>query len=71
MSVQDITERSHTMPRNSSILYRNGRPKGDDSPTYAGVLRMIDGRTFWALLWPRAVKGKTVVELRLIEKDEV
>ena len=70
MSASDISDRAHTMPRNSAVLYRNARPKGEDSPAYAGVLRMIDGRKFWALVWPRTVKGKTVVELKLVEKPE-
>jgi hypothetical protein len=70
MSVSDISGHSHTMPRNSAILYRNTTPKSDDSPAYAGVLRMTDGRKFWALVWPRTVKGKAVVELRLVEKPE-
>jgi hypothetical protein len=42
MSVRDISDRAHTMARNSAILYRNMKPKADDSPTYAGVLRMIE-----------------------------
>jgi hypothetical protein len=70
MSVSDISDRAHTMPRNSAILYRNARPKNDESPAYAGLLRMSDGQKFWALLWRRTVKGKAVVELKLVEKPE-
>ena len=68
---RDATARSSQMPRNSALLYRNLKPKNDDSPAYAGLLRMIDGRTYWALVWPRTVKGKQVVELRLVENPDV
>lgn len=70
MRARDISDQAHSMPRNSAILYRNRRPKSNDSPAYAGVLRMADGRKFWALIWPRAVNGKAVVELKLTEKSE-
>jgi hypothetical protein len=67
---KDVTQQSSSMPRNSALLYRNTNPQNEDSPAYAGFLRMIDGRTFWALIWPRTVKGKQVVELRLVEKPD-
>jgi hypothetical protein len=70
MMVRDITDQSSTMPRNSAILFRNTQPKNDDSPAYGGVLRLDDGRKFWALVWPRTVRGKQVIELRLVKKPE-
>jgi hypothetical protein len=65
---QDITHRASSMGRNCAILYPNTKPKSKDSPAYAGVLRLSDGRTFWALAWERTVKARKVIELELVEK---
>jgi hypothetical protein len=67
---EDATDRAHQMPRNSALLYRNTDPKGVDPAAYRGLLKMADGRVFWVGAWPRLVKGKTVVELRLVERKE-
>jgi len=68
-SPKDVTARFSAMPRNSALLYRNTTPKNIDPPAYKGLLRMADGTDYWALVWPRIVKDKQVVELKLIEKD--
>jgi hypothetical protein len=56
------------MPKNSALLYPNRKPKNKSSPRYLGVLRLDDGRKFWAGLWRRTTNGETVVELRLEPK---
>jgi hypothetical protein len=68
-SYQDVTERSAKMPRGSSLLYKNKRPKDSDSPSYYGLLKMPDGTRFWALVWPRTVRGQIVLELKLARKE--
>jgi hypothetical protein len=65
---RDISSRSHQLGRNSSILYRNRNPKGDDPASYYGLIRIADGQTFWAYIWPRLVNGNAAVELRLKPK---
>jgi hypothetical protein len=64
----DVTARSQSMPRNSALLYRNRTPRNADSPVYLGVLKLADGTTFWVGVWPRSVKGETVVEIQLCPK---
>jgi hypothetical protein len=56
------------MERGTAILYRNLKPVGTDPASYGGVLRLTNGETYWAYIWPRLVRGKTVVELRLTPK---
>jgi hypothetical protein len=66
---QDATGRSHTMPRNSTLLYPNKQPAGADPPQYRGFLKLTDGQTFWISAWGRLVNGQTVVELKLTLKN--
>ncbi len=65
----DVTGRSSQMPRGSTLLYKNKRPKNSESPSYYGLLRMPDGSTYWACVWPRTCKGQTVLELKLAPKN--
>jgi len=70
MAVKDISAKVSSMPRNGSILYRNREPKDGDPASYGGVLRLSDGQTFWAYIWPRKIGDKDVVELKLVPKRE-
>jgi hypothetical protein len=67
---KDITARAPCMQRDTAILYRNRKPSGADPASYGGLLRLADGQTFWAFIWPRLVRGRPVVELRLVRKQE-
>lgn len=67
-SQRDASARSHQMPRNRCLLYRNRNPKNEDSPSYLGVLRLDDGRTFWVGLWKVTVCGQLALEIRLEPK---
>jgi hypothetical protein len=67
---KDITARSSSMPRDSAILYKNSDPKGSDPAAYRGLLKMADAKVYWVGAWPRTVKGRTVIELRLVERKE-
>ena len=67
---KDITSLCSCMPRNGAVLYKNRKPKGVDPASYGGVLRLSNGEAFWAYIWPRVVRGKPVVELRLVPKLE-
>jgi hypothetical protein len=59
------------MPRNSSLLFPNQAPwSGADWAHYRGVLRMLDGRFYWALVWQRICNGRVVLELKLELKEE-
>jgi hypothetical protein len=70
MAVRDISERSSKMGRDAAILYRNRNPKGADPASYGGLLKLADGSTYWAYIWPRTVNNKEVVELRLVPRKE-
>jgi hypothetical protein len=67
----DVTEKSMRMPRNSSLLFANQAPRsGADWAHYRGVLRMLDGRFYWAGIWERTCNGRLVLELKLELKEE-
>jgi hypothetical protein len=67
----DITGKSSRMPRNSALLFPNKAPRsGADWAHYRGVLRLLDGRFFWAGIWPRICNGRPVLELRLELKED-
>jgi hypothetical protein len=67
----DVTEKSMRMPRNSSLLFPNQAPRsGADWAHYRGVLRMLDGRFYWAGIWQRICNGRLVLELKLELKEE-
>jgi hypothetical protein len=70
MPVKDITDKAAHMERGTAILYRNRKPKDGDAAAYGGLLRLSDGQTFWAFIWPRKIGKKDVVELRLVPKRE-
>lgn len=65
----DITNRSSSMPRDSSILYRNEDPKGSDPCHYRGLMRDATGELFWIRAWVRIVKDKRVLEIRKTPKN--
>jgi hypothetical protein len=59
------------MGRNSSLLFPNQAPRsGADWAHYRGVLRMLDGRFYWAGIWQRICNGRLVLELKLELKEE-
>jgi hypothetical protein len=67
----DVTGKSSKMPRNSSLLFPNQAPRsGADWAHFRGVLRMLDGRFYWAGVWERICNGRLVLELKLELKDE-
>jgi hypothetical protein len=67
----DVSEKSMRMPRNSALLYPNQAPRsGADWAYYRGVLRMLDGRLYWAGIWQRICNGRMVLELKLELKEE-
>jgi hypothetical protein len=67
----DVTEKSMRMPRNSSLLYSNQSPRSAaDWAQYRGVLRMLDGRLYWAGVWERICNGRRVLELKLEPKED-
>lgn len=70
MPVKDITPMCANMPRGSSVLYRNKRAGEDDAPSYHGLLKLPDGTLHWCFAWPRTVRNKPVIELKLIPKRE-
>ena len=66
----DVTEKSMRMPRNSALLYCNQAPRsGADWAQHRGVLRMLDGRFYWAGIWQRICNGRLVLELKLELKE--
>src|SRR6516165_311161 len=70
-ALADVTEKSMRMPRNSSLLFPNQAPRsGADWAHYRGVLRMLDGRFYWAGIWERICNGRLVLELKLELKEE-
>jgi hypothetical protein len=67
----DVTEKSMRMPRNSALLFPNQAPRsGADWAHYRGILRMLDGRFYWAGVWERICNGRVVLELKLELKEE-
>jgi hypothetical protein len=67
----DVTEKPAKMPRNSALLYPNQAPRsGADWAHFRGVLRMLDGRLYWAGIWERTCNGRVVLELRLQLKED-
>jgi hypothetical protein len=68
-ALKDITTKSSNMERGTVILYRNLNRQGTDPASHGGVLRLRDGQTFWAYIWPRKVNGQTVVELQLVPRS--
>lgn len=66
----DITNRSSSMGRDESILYRNENPQGSDPCHYRGLMRDEAGALFWIRAWVRTVKGKRVVEIRKTPKND-
>jgi hypothetical protein len=67
----DVTGKCMRMPRNASVLYPNQSPRsGADWAHFRGVLRMLDGRFYWALVWQRICNDRVVLELKLELKDE-
>jgi hypothetical protein len=67
----DVTEKSMRMPRNSALLFLNQVPRsGADWARYRGVLRMLDGRLYWAGIWERTCNGRLVLELKLHLKED-
>jgi hypothetical protein len=68
MPAKDISSDSSCMERGSGILYKVLKPVGTDPASYGGVLKLPNGEIYWAYIWPRLVRGKPVVELRLTPK---
>jgi hypothetical protein len=65
----DITSRTHSLSRNTTVLYqRMPRPGESDPPGYFGVLRLEDGRFFWVAAWERTVNNRPVIEIQLTKK---
>jgi hypothetical protein len=65
---EDVTARSSKMPRNSTLLYRNKAPKDARASHYRGLLKMLNGDSYWIGLWVRTVNGERVLELKLSPK---
>jgi hypothetical protein len=70
-ALMDVTEKSMRMPRNSSLLFPNQASRsGADWAHYRGVLRMLEGRFYWAGIWERTCNGRVVLELKLQLKED-
>jgi hypothetical protein len=70
-ALADVTEKSPKMPRNSSLLFPNQAPRsGADWAHFRGVLRMLDGRFYWARIWEWVCNGRVVLELKLQLKEQ-
>ena len=70
MPAKDITNKASCIERGTAILYRNRRPSGSDPASYGGLLKLPDSQAFWVFVWPRTVRNKPVVELKLVAKRE-
>jgi hypothetical protein len=66
--VEDVSDRSHKMPRGSALLFKNKTPKDSASSHYRGLLKLKDGQAFWVGLWVRRIDQERVLEIRLVPK---
>ena len=65
---EDVSARSSKMPRNSALLYRNKAPKDPTSAHYRGLIRMLNGDSYWVGLWVRRIDQERVLEIKLVPK---
>jgi len=66
---EDVSARSHQMPRNSALLCKNKAPKDSRSSHYRGLLKLENGDAFWVGLWIRRIGQEPVLEIKLIRKE--
>jgi len=64
----DVSNRAHRMPRNSALLYRNKASKDATSAHYRGLIRMLNGDSYWVGLWVRRIDQERVLEIKLVPK---
>jgi hypothetical protein len=67
-TAEDVSARSHKMPRNSTLLFRNRSPKNAASSHYRGLLKLENGDAFWCALWVRRIDQERVLEIKLSPK---
>jgi hypothetical protein len=65
---EDVSDKAHRMPRNAALLYRNKAPKDPTSAHYRGLIRMLNGDSYWVGLWVRRIDQERVLEIKLVPK---